>query len=67
SALPGPYQVLIAKVSVEDLDAVAQAVGKGILRLPIARTVPLGRAIEALTELERDRTPKGGKLVITTE
>ncbi|MFD8157765.1 NADP-dependent oxidoreductase [Streptomyces malaysiensis] len=67
SALPGPYQVLIAKVSVEDLEAVAQAVGKGILRLPIARTVPLGRAIEALTELERNRTPKGGKLVITTE
>jgi hypothetical protein len=29
--------------------------------------VPLGKAIAALTELERDRTPKGGKLVITTE
>jgi hypothetical protein len=30
------------------------------------RTVPLGEAIAALTELGRERTPKGGKLVITT-
>jgi NADPH:quinone reductase-like Zn-dependent oxidoreductase len=67
SALPGPYQVLLAKATVEDLEAVAQAAGKGILRLPIARTVPLGKAIAALTELERNRTPKGGKLVIMTE
>jgi NADPH:quinone reductase-like Zn-dependent oxidoreductase len=67
SALPGPYRVLIGKAVVEDLDAVAQAAGKGILRLPVARTVPLGKAIATLTELERDRTPKGGKLVITTE
>ncbi|QUQ64212.1 NADP-dependent oxidoreductase [Kutzneria sp. CA-103260] len=67
SALPGPYQVLVAKAVTEDLDAVAQAAGKGALRLPVARTVPLGEAIPALTELERDRTPKGGKLVITTE
>jgi NADPH:quinone reductase-like Zn-dependent oxidoreductase len=67
SALPGPYQVLIGKATAEDLDAVAQAAGKGILRLPVARTVPLGKAIAALTELERNRTPKGGKLVITTE
>ncbi|MFG2952197.1 NADP-dependent oxidoreductase [Streptomyces sp. NPDC048291] len=66
SALQGSYQVLIAKTGVEDLDAVAQAAGRGTLRLPVARVVPLGRAIEALTELERDRTPKGGKLVITT-
>ncbi|MFD5747587.1 NADP-dependent oxidoreductase [Streptomyces sp. NPDC127033] len=67
SALPGPYRVLIGKPVVEDLDAVAQAAGKGILRLPVARAVPLGKAIAALTELERNRTPKGGKLVITTE
>ncbi|MFE2941247.1 NADP-dependent oxidoreductase [Streptomyces sp. NPDC059255] len=67
SALPGPYRVLMGKAVVEDLEAVAQAAGKGMLRLPVARTVPLGKAIAALTELERDRTPKGGKLVITTE
>lgn len=67
SALPGPYQVLIGKATVGDLDAVAQAAGKGTLRLPVARTVPLGKAIAALTELERNRTPKGGKLIITTE
>jgi NADPH:quinone reductase-like Zn-dependent oxidoreductase len=67
SALPGPYRLLLAKATVADLEAVAQAAGKGILRLPIARTVPLGKAIAALTELERNRTPKGGKLVITTE
>lgn len=66
SALPGPYHVLVGKATVADLDAVAQAAGKGTLRLPIARTVPLGKAIAALTELERNRTPKGGKLVITT-
>lgn len=67
SALPRPYRLLLAKATVADLEAVAQAAGKGILRLPIARTVPLGKAIAALTELERNRTPKGGKLVITTE
>jgi len=67
SALPGPYHVLIGKAVAKDLDAVAQAAGKGILRLPIAGTVPLSRAIAALTELERNRTPKGGKLIITTE
>ncbi|MET0134437.1 MAG: zinc-binding dehydrogenase, partial [Kibdelosporangium sp.] len=67
SALPGPFRVLIGKTVAADLDAVAQAAGKGILRLPVSRTVPLGEAIAALTELERDRTPKGGKLVITTE
>jgi NADPH:quinone reductase-like Zn-dependent oxidoreductase len=67
SALPGPYRVLIGKAVVADLDAVAQAAGRGILRLLVARTVPLVEAIAALTELERNRTPKGGKLIITTE
>jgi NADPH:quinone reductase-like Zn-dependent oxidoreductase len=65
SALPGPYRVLVGKAVVADLEAVAQAAGKGILRLPIANTVPLGKAIAALTELERNRTPKGGKLIIS--
>ncbi|WP_328456567.1 NADP-dependent oxidoreductase [Amycolatopsis sp. NBC_00438] len=67
SALPGPYRLLVAKVAAADLDAVAQAAADGVLRLPIARTVPLAKAIAALTELEVDRTPKGGKLVITTD
>jgi NADPH:quinone reductase-like Zn-dependent oxidoreductase len=67
SALPGPYQVMIGKAVVEDLDAVAQAASKGILRLPIAGTVQLSKAIAALTELEHNRVPKGGKLIIMTE
>jgi NADPH:quinone reductase-like Zn-dependent oxidoreductase len=52
---------------VADLEAVAQAAEKGILRVPVARAVPLGKAIAALTELELNQTPKGGKLVITNE
>jgi NADPH:quinone reductase-like Zn-dependent oxidoreductase len=67
SVLPGPFRVLIGKPVVADLAAVARAAGKGILRLPVARTVPLDKAVAALTELERDHTPRGGKLVITTE
>ncbi|RSM35520.1 NADP-dependent oxidoreductase [Amycolatopsis balhimycina DSM 5908] len=67
SALPGPFRVMIGKAVTADLEAVAQAAGKRTLRLPVARTVPLGKAIAALTELERDGTPKGGKLVFTTE
>jgi hypothetical protein len=35
------------------------------LRLPVARTVGLARAIPALTDLEREHRPRGGKLVIT--
>ncbi|WP_228003239.1 NADP-dependent oxidoreductase [Nocardia australiensis] len=67
SALPGPFRVMIAQPVTEDLEAVAQAAGQGVLRLPIARTVPLTSAIPALTELERTGTSKGGKLIITTE
>ncbi|MGW5821740.1 NADP-dependent oxidoreductase [Streptomyces noursei] len=67
SALPGPYNVLITRPVTEDLGEVARAAGRGTLRVPIARTVPLAEAITALTELERDGTPKGGKLVITTQ
>jgi NADPH:quinone reductase-like Zn-dependent oxidoreductase len=66
SALPGPFTVLIAQPVTADLDAVAQAAGRGTLRLPIARTVPLTEAIAALTELERNHSPKGGKLIIST-
>ncbi|MEU7368506.1 NAD(P)-dependent alcohol dehydrogenase [Streptomyces hygroscopicus] len=66
SALPGPYNVLIARPVTADIEEVARAAGRGTLRIPIARTVPLTEAINALTELERDGTPKGGKLIITT-
>ncbi|MFI7453652.1 NADP-dependent oxidoreductase [Nonomuraea sp. NPDC049714] len=67
SALPGPYRVLMGKANVADLDAVVQAAGEGQLRIPVARSVPLGEAIAALTELEQHRAPRGGKLVITTD
>jgi NADPH:quinone reductase-like Zn-dependent oxidoreductase len=65
SALPGPFRVLIGNAARADLEAVARAAGEGTLHLPIARTVPLAQAIAALTELERNRTPKGGKLIIS--
>lgn len=64
SAQPGPFQVVIAQPVTEDLEEVARAAERGALRLPIARAVPLAGAIAALAELERDGTPKGGKLVI---
>ncbi|SEF24449.1 NADPH:quinone reductase [Amycolatopsis pretoriensis] len=66
TALPGPFRVLVGRPVPADLEAVARAAGEGTLRLPIARAVPLAKAIPALTTLELDRTPKGGKLVITT-
>ncbi|MEV0260625.1 NADP-dependent oxidoreductase [Streptomyces sp. NPDC050617] len=66
AALPGPFQVLIARPVTEDLEEVARAAEQGTLQVPIARTVPLTEAIAALTELELKGTPKGGKLVITT-
>jgi NADPH:quinone reductase-like Zn-dependent oxidoreductase len=65
SALPGPYNVLITKPNVEDLEELAGMCAAGTLRLPIAQTVPLREAIPALTELERNNTPRGGKLIIT--
>ncbi|CDR07513.1 NADP-dependent oxidoreductase [Streptomyces iranensis] len=67
AALPGPFRVLVAQAAPEDLEEAARAAGQGTLRVPVARTVPLTEAIKALTELERDGTPKGGKLIITTD
>lgn len=67
SALPGPFTVLIAKYTAKDLDEVSAAAARGQLTVPIARTVPLAQAIEALAELEKNHIPKGGKLVITTQ
>lgn len=66
SALPGPYKVVVGQHNAQDLDELAQACARGSLRLPIARTVPLEDAIAALTELELNHTPRGGKLIITT-
>ncbi|WP_211589404.1 NADP-dependent oxidoreductase [Microbispora sp. H11081] len=65
SALPGPFHTLIARPVTKDLEEVARAAGRGTLRLPIARTVPLSQAIPALTEFERKATGKRGKLIIT--
>jgi NADPH:quinone reductase-like Zn-dependent oxidoreductase len=48
-----------------DLGVLARHVTSGALALPIARTVTLQDAIPALSELELEGTPKGGKLVIT--
>ncbi len=61
------YKGVIAKYTPASLETVARAAAQGKLELPVARTVALTRAIDALTELERKRTPKGGKLVITTQ
>ncbi|SFE18333.1 NADPH:quinone reductase [Actinacidiphila alni] len=66
-ALPGPYQVLIAKAVTEDLDAVARAAGEGALRLPIGGRVALPEAVAALTARERDTAPGSGKFVVTVE
>ena len=65
SLMPGPYQVMIAKPITKDLDQLAQACARGTLHVPIAQTVPLRDAIAALTELERNNEPRGGKLIIT--
>ncbi|MUL77019.1 NADP-dependent oxidoreductase [Mycolicibacterium sp. CBMA 226] len=66
SVLPGPYTVLIAQHNANDLEELARACDQGALWLPIAQTVSLSDGIAALTELERNNTPKGGKLIITT-
>ncbi|MEU6540541.1 NADP-dependent oxidoreductase [Streptomyces sp. NPDC047000] len=66
SVLPGPFQVMTARPVTKDLEEVARAAGRGTLRLPITRTVPLSQAIPALTELEqKNGTAKRGKLIIT--
>jgi len=67
SVLPGPFHAVIARPVTDDLEEVARAAGQGTLRLPIARTVPLSQAIQALTELEQNGTAKRGKLIITPE
>jgi NADPH:quinone reductase-like Zn-dependent oxidoreductase len=61
------FQAVNAKYTRKALESVSQAAAEGKLAIPVARTVPLTQAIGALTELERTRTPKGGKLVIVPE
>ena len=65
SFLPGSFRVLVTQPVTEDLEAVAQFAGRGELRQPIDRTVPLSDAVAALTDLERRKSPGRGKLVIT--
>ncbi|CQD16813.1 alcohol dehydrogenase [Mycobacterium europaeum] len=64
SALPGPFQVVIAQVVTADIEAIAQAAADGHLRLPVAQAVPLSEAIPALTQMEQHGTAKRGKLII---
>jgi NADPH:quinone reductase-like Zn-dependent oxidoreductase len=64
SVLPGPFHVVIAKAVTTDIEAVARAAGEGVLRLPIAKTVPLSQAIPALTQLEQNGFATRGKLII---
>ena len=59
------YKPLTAQYTTGALQAVADAAANGDLFIPIARTVPLAQAIEALTELERTRAFHGGKLIIS--
>lgn len=58
------YRLHMAKLNERDLDVLARQAASGALDLPIARTVTLEDAIPALSELEVEGTPKGGKLVI---
>ncbi len=61
------FTPLIAKYTPDALRTVADAAGHGTLTVPIARTVPLTQAIDALTTLEHSHTPKGGRLVIVPQ
>ena len=65
SVLPGPYRVLFTQPNADDIAKVVKAGAQGKLRVPIAKTVPLEHAIDALTDLEQRHTPRGGKLIIT--
>ncbi|MEV6350109.1 NADP-dependent oxidoreductase [Actinoplanes sp. NPDC051851] len=64
SALPGPFRVLVTRSVTSDLEEVVRLAGRGELRLPIARAVPLAQGIAALTDLEQNRLGKRGKLIL---
>lgn len=57
------YKMVMAKVDVDVLTRVADAVAKGKLNPFIGKTIPLSGAVTAITELEKTGQPKG-KLVI---
>jgi NADPH:quinone reductase-like Zn-dependent oxidoreductase len=59
------FRLLIAKYKSADLEQIARAAARGKLNLPIARTVSLPEAIDALIDLEHGRSSRFGKLVIT--
>ena len=58
------HKMVVAKPATQVLAKLAESAARGHLRPAIGMTVPLARAIPALTELEKNGTPKG-KLVIT--
>lgn len=66
NVLPGSFHLMMSSPSTEDLEEVARAAADGVLKVPIARTVPLDEAIDALADLEQNRGSKGGKLIVTT-
>jgi len=65
SAVNRRYRVLFGAFRLRDFEELARAAAAGEITVPIARTVPLTEAVDALAELEEKHTPKGGKLVIT--
>jgi NADPH:quinone reductase-like Zn-dependent oxidoreductase len=67
SAFSRHYSAMYGVFRVPDFEELARAAAGSRISLPIARSVPLAEAIEALTELEEKRTPKGGKLVIVPQ
>ncbi len=64
SLLPGPYSVFMGRPDVADLAEVAEAAERGELYVPIGNIAALADAIPALTELETEGTPRGGKLIV---
>jgi NADPH:quinone reductase-like Zn-dependent oxidoreductase len=58
------YKAEMERWDYKDLETLGQAAANGSVSFPVARTVPLDQAIEALTDLETHRIPTGGKLVI---
>ncbi|MGP3536428.1 NADP-dependent oxidoreductase [Microbacterium sp. RD1] len=65
AVLPGPY-TFNSLPSREVIGELARAAEAGMLRQPIARTVPLAEAIPALAEFENLGGSRGGKLIVTT-
>lgn len=58
------FRLHMARLTRGGLEVLARHAASGALRLPVARTVTLEEAIPALSQLELDGTPRGGKLVV---